>query len=106
MAHLFIVVVYDSFNRKNVKISTTYYFLDFSFFMSQDDAHYQNHLNAPKFSTSCRASHCLVVVIENEKKLKLKINQSSTSNGLALPGEGAQKRSHGKTGSRLQLQWI
>ena len=41
-----------------------------------------------KFSTSCRASHCLVVVIENEKKLKLKINQSSTSNGLALPGEG------------------
>ena len=47
MAHLFNVVVYDSFNRKNVKISTTYYFLDFSFFMSQDDAHYQNHLNAP-----------------------------------------------------------
>ena len=48
MAHLFNVVVYDSFNRKNVKISTTYYFLDFSFFMSQDDALYQNHLNAPK----------------------------------------------------------
>ena len=47
MAHLFIVVVYDSFNRKNVKISTTYYFPDFSFFMSQDDAHYQNHRNAP-----------------------------------------------------------
>ena len=46
MAHL-VVVVYDSFNRKNIKISTTYYFLDFSFFMSQDDAHYQNHLNAP-----------------------------------------------------------
>ena len=37
----------NNFNRKNVKISTTYYFLDFSFFMSQDDAHYQNHLNAP-----------------------------------------------------------
>ena len=34
--------------EKNVKISTTYYFLDFSFFMSQDDAHYQNHLNAPR----------------------------------------------------------
>ena len=33
--------------EKNVKISTTYYFLEFSFFMSQDDAHYQNHLNAP-----------------------------------------------------------
>ena len=47
MAHLFIVVVYDSFNRKNVKISTTYYFPDFSFFMSQDDAHYHNHQNAP-----------------------------------------------------------
>ena len=44
MAHLFIV---DSFNRKNVKISTTYYFMDFSFFMPQDDAHYQNHRNAP-----------------------------------------------------------
>ena len=51
MAHLFIVVVYDSFNRKNVKISKTYYFPDFSFFMSQDDAHYQNHLNAPVSST-------------------------------------------------------
>ena len=47
MAHLFNVVVYDSFNRKNVKISTTYYFLDFSFFMSQDDANYHNHRNAP-----------------------------------------------------------
>ena len=35
--------------EKNVKISTTYYFLDFSFFMSQDDAHYQNHLNAPSW---------------------------------------------------------
>ena len=47
MAHLFIVVVYDSFNRKNVKISTTYHFPDFGFFMSQDDAHYHNHQNAP-----------------------------------------------------------
>ena len=42
-----IVVVYDSFNRNNVKISKTYNFLDFSFFMSQDDAHYHNHQNAP-----------------------------------------------------------
>ena len=48
VAHLFIVVVYERFNRKNVKISTTYCFLDFSFFMSQDDAHYQNHRNAPE----------------------------------------------------------
>ena len=47
MAHLFIVVVYDSFNRNNVKISKTYNFPDFSFFMSQDDAHYHNHQNAP-----------------------------------------------------------
>ena len=47
MAHLFIVVVYDSFNRSNVKISNTYNFPDFSFFMSQDDAHYHNHQNAP-----------------------------------------------------------
>ena len=51
MAHLFIVVVYDSFSRNNVKISTTYYFLDFSFFMSQDDAHYHNHQNAPTAET-------------------------------------------------------
>ena len=51
MAHLFIVVVYDSFNRNNVKISKTYNFPDFSFFMSQDDAHYQNHRNAPAGST-------------------------------------------------------
>ena len=51
MAHLFIVVVYDSFNRNNVKISKTYNFPDFSFFMSQDDAHYHNHQNAPPFDT-------------------------------------------------------
>ena len=47
MAHLFIVVVYDSFNRNNIKISKTYNSPDFSFFMSQDDAHYHNHQNAP-----------------------------------------------------------
>ena len=41
------VVVYDSFDRKNVKIFTTYYILHISFFMSQDDAHYQNHRNVP-----------------------------------------------------------
>ena len=57
MAHLFNVVVYDSFNRKNVKISTTYYFLDFSFFMSQDDAHYQNRLNAPFVLTLLPPTH-------------------------------------------------
>ena len=33
--------------EKSVKISTTYYFSNFSFFMSQDDAHYHNHQNAP-----------------------------------------------------------
>ena len=47
MAHLFIDDVYDSFNRQSLKISTIYYFPDFSFFMSQDDTHYQNYQNAP-----------------------------------------------------------
>ena len=45
VAHLFIVVVYDS-----LYISTINYFLDFSFFMSHDDAHYQNHRNAPYYN--------------------------------------------------------
>ena len=48
MAHLFIVVVNDSFNRKNVNLSQIYYVLDFSFFMSQDDAYYHIHQNDPK----------------------------------------------------------
>ena len=47
MAHLFIVVVNDSFNRKNVNLSQIYYVLDFSFFMSQDDAYYHIHQNDP-----------------------------------------------------------
>ena len=36
-----------SWTAKNVNISKTYYFPDFSFFVSQDDAHYHNHQNAP-----------------------------------------------------------
>ena len=50
MAHLFIVVVNDSFNRKNVNLSQIYYVLDFSFFMSQDDAYYHIHQNDPSAS--------------------------------------------------------
>ena len=50
MAHLFIVVVNDSFNRKNVNLSQIYYVLDFSFFMSQDDAYYHIHQNDPNAS--------------------------------------------------------
>ena len=57
MAHLFIVVVYDSFNRNNVKISKTYNFPDFSFFMSQDDAHYHNHQNAPGGGDNCNRAN-------------------------------------------------
>ena len=49
MAHLFIDDVYDSFNRQSLKISKIYYFPDFSFFMSQDDTHYQNYQNAPAY---------------------------------------------------------
>ena len=51
MAHLFIDDVYDSFNRQSLKISTIYYFPDFSFFMSQDDTHYPNYQNAPEHVT-------------------------------------------------------
>ena len=64
MAHLLIVVVFDSFNRNNVKISKTYNFPDFSSFMSQDDAHYQNHLNAPNILS-------LREKVENEEQFLL-----------------------------------
>ena len=74
MAHLFNVVVYDSFNRKNVKISTTYYFLDFSFFMSQDDAHYQNHLNAP---------HVLYTLVVEVREIDHKYSSSILSASMA-----------------------
>ena len=47
MAHLFIVAVNDSFDRKNVNHFQIYYVLDFSFFMSQDDAYYHIHQNDP-----------------------------------------------------------
>ena len=63
MAHLFIVVVYDSFNRNNVKISKTYNFPDFSFFMSQDDAHYHNHQNAPLVIIIVSASVFVVITL-------------------------------------------
>ena len=77
MAHLFIVVVYDSFYRKNVKISTTYYFLDFSFFMSQGDAHYQNHRNAPQ-------GESLVVTLSSDEEEENEITYV-----------GRARRSHG-----------
>ena len=48
--HLFTLLCMIVLTEKNVKISTTYYFPDFSFFMSQDDAHYQNHRNAPLYT--------------------------------------------------------
>ena len=51
VAHLFILYVYVSPNRKNVNLSQIYYVLDFSFFMSQDDAYYHNHQNDPKASS-------------------------------------------------------
>ena len=45
VAHLFILDVYVSPNRKYVNLSLIYYILDFSFFMSQDDAYYHIHQN-------------------------------------------------------------
>ena len=47
MAHLFILDVYVSPNRKYVNLSLIYYILDFSFFMSQDDAYFHIHQNDP-----------------------------------------------------------
>ena len=45
MAHFFILDVYVSPNRKNVYLSQIQYDLDFSFFMSQDDAYYHYHIH-------------------------------------------------------------
>ena len=47
MAHHFILDVYDSPNRKYVNLSIIYYIVDFSFFMSQDDAYFHIHQNDP-----------------------------------------------------------
>ena len=47
VAHFFILDVCVRPYRKDGNFSTIYYLLDFSFFMSQDDAHYQNHQNDP-----------------------------------------------------------
>ena len=47
VAHLFILNVYVSPNRKYVNLSIIYYILDFSFLMSQDDAYFHIHQNDP-----------------------------------------------------------
>ena len=47
VAHLFILDVYVSPNRKYVNLSLIYYILDFSFFMSQDGAYFHIHQNDP-----------------------------------------------------------
>ena len=47
VAHHFILDVYDSPNRKYVNLSIIYYIVDFSFFMSQDDAYFHIHQNGP-----------------------------------------------------------
>ena len=47
MAHLFILDVYVRPNRKYVNLSLIYYVLDFSFFLSQDDAYFHIHQNDP-----------------------------------------------------------
>ena len=44
---MFILDVCISPNRKNVNLSQILYVLDFSFFMSQDDAYYHIHQNDP-----------------------------------------------------------
>ena len=47
VAHHFILDVYDSPNRKYANLSIIYYIVDFSFFMSQDDAYFHIHQNDP-----------------------------------------------------------
>ena len=47
VAHLFILDVHVIPNRKYVNLSIIYYILDFSFFMSQDDAYFHNYQNDP-----------------------------------------------------------
>jgi len=76
VAHLFIVVVNDNFNRKNVNLSQIYYVLDFSFFMSQDDAYYHIHQNDPQLPHS---------VLVNLRLVKSShVAMSCKTNGLHL----------------------
>ena len=55
VAHLFILDVYVSPNRKYVNLSIIYYILDFSFFMSQDDAYFHIHKNDPCIACGIRS---------------------------------------------------
>ena len=55
VAHLFILDVYVSPNRIYVNLSTSYHNLDFSFFMSQDDAYFHIHQNDPHID--CDQNH-------------------------------------------------
>ena len=57
VAHHFILDVYDSPNRKCVNLSIIYYIVDFSFFMSQDDAYFHIHQNDP--TPPCNLLHPL-----------------------------------------------
>ena len=51
VAHLNIPDVYVSPNRKYINLSLIYHILDFSFFMSQDDAYFHIHQNDPGIVT-------------------------------------------------------
>ena len=57
VAHLFILDVYVSPNRKYINLSLIYYILDFSFFMSQDDAYFHIHQNDPDTSSQEEEDH-------------------------------------------------
>ena len=60
VAHLFILDVYVSPNRKYVNLSIIFYILDFSFFMSQDDAYFHIYQNDP-FDRFPYILKCMVV---------------------------------------------
>ena len=58
VAHLFILDVCVSPNKKYVNLSLIYYILDFNFFMSQDDAYFHIHQNDP---VACLSHICTVL---------------------------------------------
>ena len=59
VAHLFILDVYVSPNRKYVNLSIIYYIADFSFFMSQDDAYFHIHQNDPTVQLHFHSFRCI-----------------------------------------------
>ena len=83
VAHLFILDVYVSPNRKYVNLSIIYYILDFSFFMSQDDAYFHIHQNDPYTSFNYLRTSKLRVFTQDLSNLRQNYNALCFKNSVS-----------------------